>query len=113
MRGASRFPEPLRARSQPIGFARADAPAALLVHGDDDDTVSVGNSERLAAALTEAGAPVQLRIYDGVGHARVVAALASPLDRLAPTARDILAFLDNLESFRRTGTSTGAANTWR
>ena len=88
------FPEPLRERSQPVNFVRADAPSSLLVHGGDDDTVDVGNSRRLATALSDAGVSVELEIYEGVGHARVVAALASPLDRLAPTARDIAAFLD-------------------
>lgn len=92
------FPEAQRKDSQPIRFASDRAPAALLVHGTDDDTVEPGNSERLAAALRDHGVNVTLRLYDGVAHARVVAAMASPLSPLAPTVEDIVAFVESLQS---------------
>lgn len=87
------FPESLRPDSQPLRFASADAPRTLLIHGSDDTTVRVENSRRLAAALEERGVDVTLRIYAGAGHARTVAALAPPLDFLADTRADTLAFI--------------------
>ena len=89
------FPEDTRAASQPVNFVDAGAPATLLIHGTDDDTVWPRNSERLADRLRESGIDVQLRLYDGVGHARVVAAMASPLDGLAKTADDVIAFVSH------------------
>ncbi len=87
------FPESSRNESQPINYATARAPRTLLIHGSDDDVVEVGNSRRLAEKLTENGVPVTLRIYEGVGHARVVAALAPPLDFIATTLEDCVAFI--------------------
>lgn len=87
------FPAGMREASQPINFVSAAAPATLLIHGDDDDTVGIENSERLAQALIDAGVHVTFTRYEGVGHARVVAAMASPLSKLAPTANDISAYI--------------------
>jgi len=42
--------------TQPINHARADAPAALLVHGGRDASVSAGQSVRMGRALEAAGA---------------------------------------------------------
>ena len=44
--------------TQPINFARADAPPMLLMHGTADTIVRPYNSERLTAKLTALGAPV-------------------------------------------------------
>jgi dipeptidyl aminopeptidase/acylaminoacyl peptidase len=41
----------------------------LLIHGTEDSLVPVDNSERLAAAYTAHGAPVELIVLPGVGHA--------------------------------------------
>ncbi|MEL7297053.1 MAG: alpha/beta hydrolase [Pseudomonadota bacterium] len=94
------FPASSRAESQPIAFAKNGAGRVLLIHGGADKTVAPGNSERLADALARSDAAVSLKIYPGVKHARVVAALATPLSRLAPTAKDIAAFLIEPESAR-------------
>jgi dipeptidyl aminopeptidase/acylaminoacyl peptidase len=40
----------------------------LLLHGNDDDTVPVGQSEELASALRAAGATVERHVYEGEGH---------------------------------------------
>ncbi|MEM7765068.1 MAG: alpha/beta hydrolase [Pseudomonadota bacterium] len=87
------FPASTRPQSQPIAFAQFGAGRVLLIHGGADTKVAPGNSERLAAALSATDAIVSLKIYPGVKHARVVAALATPLSRLAPTANDIAAFM--------------------
>jgi dipeptidyl aminopeptidase/acylaminoacyl peptidase len=65
--------------SQPINFLRADAPAMLLVHGLDDDTVWPKNSRNLATALSALGAPVTLKLYPKLSHTDTVAALTTLL----------------------------------
>jgi dipeptidyl aminopeptidase/acylaminoacyl peptidase len=40
----------------------------LLLHGRDDTTVPVAQSEALAAALRATGVEVELHLYDGEGH---------------------------------------------
>lgn len=79
--------------TQPITFARADAPPLWLATGTADETVRPRNSERLAAKLREAGAPVELKLYPGRGHADLVIALAKPFRARVPVLRDSTAFL--------------------
>lgn len=87
------FPEASRASSQPINFVTDGAPPTLLVHGSDDRTVWPRNSRNLADRLREQSVDVTLTLYDDVGHARVVAALAPPLDFLAHTLDDTRQFI--------------------
>ncbi|WP_327526528.1 alpha/beta hydrolase [Bosea sp. (in: a-proteobacteria)] len=88
--GAARDP----ARTQPINFARRDAPPIFLATGSEDTTVLPRNSERLAQALKSAGAKsVSLKIYPGLGHAGTATALSRLLQWQAPTLDDVVAFL--------------------
>jgi acetyl esterase/lipase len=87
------FPEETRRLSQPIEFVSADAPPTLLVHGTSDERVLPEHSRRLARQLEEHGVPVTLRMYDNVGHIRIVAALAPPLQFIADTLDDVIAFI--------------------
>ncbi|MDX1540945.1 MAG: alpha/beta hydrolase, partial [Geminicoccaceae bacterium] len=81
-------------RTQPINFVRPGAPRTLLLHGGDDTTVVAKNSRNLAKALVDAGVPVDLHIYDEIGHLEIVAALAAPLRWIADTREDAVRFLD-------------------
>ena len=74
----------------------ADAPPALLIYGSDDTTVDPGNSRRLAAALTAAGRPVELRVYPGLGHGRVIAGFSPPLARGVSVTDDVMRFIDSI-----------------
>ncbi|AWH51722.1 xylanase [Stenotrophomonas sp. ESTM1D_MKCIP4_1] len=47
---------------------RADMPPTLLVHANDDRVVSVHNSERMAAALADAGVEHELHLFAHGGH---------------------------------------------
>ncbi len=76
-----------------ITFATAPLPPALLIHGTADTTVYPRNSERLAAAWRAAGASVELKLYPGIGHVDVVAAMSGLLAGRAPTRQDVLAYL--------------------
>jgi acetyl esterase/lipase len=83
-----------RPEIEAITFARAPLPRALLIQGTADTTVYPRNSENLAAAWRRAGAPVELKLYDGVGHIDVVAAFSDLLHKRATTREDVLAFVD-------------------
>lgn len=85
-----------RHETQPIFHVSAGAPPALLMTGGKDRLVEPGNSTRLAVRLRTAGNEATVRIYRGVGHYFIVAALA-PLLRLAlPVLRDIDAFIGEI-----------------
>lgn len=86
------FPDP-PAVSQPIGFARGDAPPVMLLHGGADGVVRPAQSERMAAAIRARGGRAELRAYRGVGHAALVGAIAPPLRWLAPVADDVTEFV--------------------
>ncbi len=82
------------ADSQPITHTTHRAPRTLLLAGSRDQTVDPQrNSAALARGLAAAGTDVQLRIFDGIGHAATAAALARPLDWLAPVLPTVLAFV--------------------
>lgn len=83
-----------RPEMEAITFARAPLPPALLIQGMADTTVYPRNSENLAAAWRRAGAPVELKLYPGVGHIDVIAAFSDLLHKRAATREDVLALID-------------------
>jgi acetyl esterase/lipase len=87
------FPEESRPLSQPIEFVSASAPPTLLVHGTADRRVLPEHSVRLARRMEKHGVPVTLKMYDNFGHVRVLAALAPPLQFIADTMDDTVAFI--------------------
>ncbi|MBL8557504.1 MAG: alpha/beta hydrolase [Hyphomonadaceae bacterium] len=84
------YPEPEAV--QPVTFVRADAPPALLLHGDADTRVLMRNSHRLGRDLVAAGAHAEVKIYPGVDHAGIALALSRPFRNRAPTLEDVTAF---------------------
>lgn len=84
---------PDAAATQPIRFARGDAPPLWLATGTDDTTVQPRNSERLAAAVTAAGGRATLARYAGLGHIGILLALSRTFRGKAPVLADLAAFL--------------------
>ena len=82
------------AATQPISFAGPGAPPMLLLHGQADVTVYPGNSTRLAAKLRDAGSPVRLVLYPGLGHLDIMLGLSSVLAGDGRMMNDIMAFLN-------------------
>ena len=78
--------------TQPVTFASAGDPPALLLHGANDDIVRVRNSEALGRRLTAAGVRAEVKIYPDLGHVGIVTALATPFRRRAPVLADTLRF---------------------
>lgn len=85
-------PDPLA--TQPIRFARADAPPLLLVTSDADTVVRARNANNLAARLRELGAPVTLRNYGALSHEEIVMALSRPFRTKGTVLADSVKFLD-------------------
>ena len=79
--------------TQPITYARADAPPMWLAAGTADKTVNPRNSEALAARLKTLGAPVTLRDYPGKSHVDLVLGLSKPFRGRVPTLDESSAFL--------------------
>jgi len=79
--------------SQPVNFVDGDEPPFLLLHGSDDDLVRPRNSVSLADRLQAAHEPCELRIYPGIGHIRILAAMDLSYGGLAPTLDDVKAFV--------------------
>ncbi len=79
--------------TQPVRLVAAEAPPMFLAAGDADRTVHPRNSRHLAERLRQAGVTAELKIYPGLGHIGIVAALAPPLRRRAPVAQDAVDFL--------------------
>ncbi|WP_294172964.1 alpha/beta hydrolase [uncultured Sphingomonas sp.] len=91
--------------TQPISFARADAPPIFLAHGTADRVVFPRNSQRLAARLQSLGAPATLRLYPGANHTDLVVSLARPFRRKTPALRDTAAFLRSATAPPTSGSS--------
>ncbi len=80
--------------TQPIHFARAEAPPMLLAAGTADTIVQPRNSEVLAARLHQLGATVELKLYPGKSHIDLAKALSKPFRGTAPVLADSAAFLE-------------------
>jgi acetyl esterase/lipase len=80
--------------TQPIHFARADAPPMLLITAGDDTQVQPHNAINLTERLKSLGAPVRHIDYPGLSHENVVMALSKPFRGKAPVLADSVAFLN-------------------
>lgn len=85
-------PDPLA--TQPIRFARADAPPLLLATSDADTVVRARNANNLAARLAQLGAPVVLKNYGALSHEEVMMAFSKPFRGRGSVLADSVAFLE-------------------
>jgi acetyl esterase/lipase len=79
--------------TQPITYARADAPPLLLLHGNDDITVGPYNTHNLANRMRALGGSVEVKDYPGVDHIDMVISLTALFRDRAPALADIAAFV--------------------
>lgn len=75
--------------TQPVHYARADAPSTFLATADKDMLVLPRNSDALAQALRGKGVAVQRKSYPDVGHIGLVTAIAKPLRGHASVLEDM------------------------
>jgi acetyl esterase/lipase len=85
---------PRLTETQPITYARADAPRMLLMTGDADTVVKPRNSKSLNAKIKELGGQSDLKIYPGVDHADIIMAIARPFRAKAPVIADVTGFIE-------------------
>ena len=84
---------PDMAVTQPIHYARADAPPLLLLHGETDTTVGPYNTHNLADRMRALGGRVEDRYYPGVDHVDAIIAMTSMFSGRAPVLPDIRTFI--------------------
>lgn len=82
--------------TQPINFARADAPPMLLLQGRKDTLVRPRNALVLAEAMRTAGGNARAMLYADMDHNAPILALASPWRRDRAVIEDITAFTANV-----------------
>lgn len=81
------------AATQPVRLARAGAPPMLLVTGGADAVVDPRDTAALAQALRQAGSEVETRIYPGIGHNEIMAAMSRPFRDRAAVLDDVVDFM--------------------
>lgn len=80
------------AETQPVTWAGAGDPPALLLAGEKDTIVRPRNSDALAAKLRAGGVPVEVKRYAGIGHIGILTAIAKPFRGKAPVVEDVAGF---------------------
>lgn len=78
--------------TQPVHFARADAPPLLLLWGRDDRTVGPKNIDGLERAMQAAGGRVETKRYENIDHVGIMLAMSRPFRGNAPVLDDVIAF---------------------
>ncbi|WP_029415929.1 alpha/beta hydrolase [Brevundimonas bacteroides] len=79
-------------QTQPLTFARADAPPVWLGHGTADVTVHDEDSILLDARLRELGARSELRLYSDLTHEDLIATFSPLFRKKAPVLADVSDF---------------------
>lgn len=87
--------------TQPITFARKDAPPLLLVTSSEDTVVRPRNAINLTKKLQSLGASVEYASYPGLSHEDVVMAVSKPFRGKATVLDDSVAFLDRTLAVRQ------------
>jgi acetyl esterase/lipase len=83
--------------AKPINFVRAGAPPALLIHGDQDWTVSDRNSIELTRRLRAVGGMVHYVSVPDTGHGTLLLNLVAPLRGDSSTVDEISDFIKSLD----------------
>jgi acetyl esterase/lipase len=79
--------------TQPVNFARADAPPLLLIHGTADTTVRIRNARNLKAAMDAAQGNARVIELNGVEHNLPVMALSALFKNRIPVLEESVSFL--------------------
>jgi acetyl esterase/lipase len=85
-----RAPDPTL--TQPVTFARADAPPIWLGHGTADTVVHAEDATILDARMQAAGGRSEVHLYPGLDHADLIATFSPLFRKKAPVLNDVVAF---------------------
>lgn len=86
-----RAPDPTL--TQPVAFARPDAPPIWLGHGTEDRVVHAEDTTILCDRLHTVGGRCEARLYPGLDHADLIATFSPLFRRKAPVLDEAVAFL--------------------
>jgi len=85
-----RAPDPTL--TQPVTFARADAPPIWLGHGTDDAVVHAEDTTILNDRMQAVGGRSEARLYPGLDHADLIATFSPLFRKKAPVLDDVVGF---------------------
>jgi acetyl esterase/lipase len=83
---------PAPRQTQPLTYARADAPPLWLGHGTADVVVHDEDTILLDAKMRRLGGRSEATLYPGLNHADLIATFAPLFRRKAPVLADVSAF---------------------
>jgi acetyl esterase/lipase len=89
------FGGPDRVETQPIHFIEGKRPPMLLLTGDRDVNILPRNTLNMAARMREEGNDVEVIVYPGIEHFRIILALAPLFRGLIPIRADIARFVSS------------------
>jgi acetyl esterase/lipase len=72
----AKWPKPIE--TQPIAYARADAPPIMVLTGTHDDTVKPRHAILMARKQRELGARAEFKAYPGLNHEDLIMAISKP-----------------------------------
>jgi len=84
------WPDPRQ--TQPLTYARADAPPLWLGHGIADVVVHDEDTILLSARMRELGGRCEAKLYPGLSHEDLIATFAPLFRKKAPVLADVSAF---------------------
>jgi acetyl esterase/lipase len=87
----AKWPKPIE--TQPIAFARADAPPIMVLTGTHDDTVKPRNAILMARKQRELGALAEFKAYPTLNHEDLIMAISKPFRSKGPILDDSSTFL--------------------
>ena len=82
--------------TQPVNFARANAPPMLLIQGGRDTVVSPRHAPALEKAVTEAGGKAATKMFAEMDHNAPILATASPWRRNRALIESINSFISGV-----------------
>jgi len=82
--------------ARPIAFVRPSLAPSLLLHGKRDSIVTPDASRLFHDALAKAGVHSELKLYDYLGHAGTILAIARPLRWTGSVLNDMVGFITRL-----------------
>ncbi|MNH51827.1 Carboxylesterase NlhH [compost metagenome] len=85
-----RAPDPTL--TQPVTFARADAPPLWLGHGTADTVVHAEDTTILNDRMRAVGGRSEARLYPGLNHADLIATFSPLFRKKAPVLDDVVGF---------------------
>ncbi len=85
-----RAPDPIQ--TQPLHFARADAPPLWVGHGTADVVVHDEDTILMEARMRELGGRCEVKLYPGLNHADLIATFSPMFRKKAPVLADVSAF---------------------